>query len=1177
MSAQFDQIKSILGVSAILSLYGIAAIGVWLLGSQLGLSVTTEIVILVILIATLPFVLLFAYWRKRRAARIALAAAQPEGAAEGGQPQSRASASPAGSYPDLSGGAEEAVQWLKSTRLGSTSKADNAIYALPWYLVTGPPASGKTSFVLSSGLNFHALPSQQGGDLQVLRPTRNCDWRVTDSAVLLDTTGRYQTESPARDEWSALLETIKKHRGARPLDGMLIAVSAEQLTRLKDPEIEQQAKLLRARVDEAMQRTRGRFPTYLVFTHVDAVEGFRDFFAPFTREERSQVWGATIPLQQAPNAHALFDSEFDQLYDTLMRRRLVRLGPQVPPAQSIRIFNFPPHLGAARAKLGLFASVLFRPTPFSESPLLRGFYFTANLNNNQPRRSAAADREVAPPPSEQEAGGEARALGHGFFTDRFFKEVLLRDKDIAATYQAQQRRPHYLRNALFGLLAALLLFLVAGTIVSFVMNRRLIGEATERGAHVNAINTEDAGKDPTKKEAAASRVEIEAAEDLRETLADLDEYDRGSRPLSVRFGLYSGEEINPDLRAIYFESITQRFFNNTAKAVEDDLRTFVSSGGSATPATAAAGATNEDVLGRHFDLLKAYKMLGDPSKVEPAFLSEVLGDYWKRFAPPEMELVALRQLDFYAKQADRDDAPHKQPDEKLIVQAVGKLRAYPMANRFYKAVIAETNRKAAPINLDSILQGSGGGVLEGTYTVPGSFTAEGYRKYIIAALASAGEGMSQDDWVLGGAAASDAKMQSADVAKLEGMYFREYTDQWRKLLKGTGVKEYKTKDEAVEALKEMSATDSPLQRVIETTVRNTNLSAEPEGTGLIARVKGWFGGGKEEGPAAPTNDVEKEFLPLRQFAPPANTKETTPISQYRAALQVAQESLESAPGDTPGVSPNPLQKSEQGVAKTLDGFKTAAAVDAASLLKQPLGNLRALQYGTKYAQIEKSWREQILPKARGIETGFPFTASGESSVTDIARFLNPTNGTLSVFFKEQLSDSFEEAQGQWKPKEGGFKFSDDLVGYLNNARRLREALFAGGAAQPEVSYEITLPPTPDADVVIEVDGQRVESRGTSSAKFTWPARAGSSTGATIKVVPTSGQIADAQPLSFPGEWGLFKMFAAGAPTKTPDGQFALTWTVGTVPVRATLRPASANNPFQGNLFSALRAPQSLQK
>jgi type VI secretion system protein ImpL len=87
-------------------------------------------------------------------------------------------------------------------------------------MVTGPPSSGKTSLVLTSGLAFNALPSQRRSDQNLLRPTVSCEWRVTDDCVLLDTAGRYQLEGPDQSEWRALIDVLKKYRQQRPLDGM---------------------------------------------------------------------------------------------------------------------------------------------------------------------------------------------------------------------------------------------------------------------------------------------------------------------------------------------------------------------------------------------------------------------------------------------------------------------------------------------------------------------------------------------------------------------------------------------------------------------------------------------------------------------------------------------------------------------------------------------------------------------------------------------------------------------------------------------------------------------------------------------------------------------------------------------------------------------------------------------
>ena len=161
MSTHGDQLKYALGITTLVSFYGIASLVIWFLGPQFGLGYGEQIVLIALVLLTWPFAILINFFRRRRAAarEAAAAAAAPGGeatASSGG----KGAAAPARVYEELSAGAAEAVQWLRSSRLGD-KKAKTAVYALPWYLIAGPPLSGKSTLLVSSGLDFQALPSQR--------------------------------------------------------------------------------------------------------------------------------------------------------------------------------------------------------------------------------------------------------------------------------------------------------------------------------------------------------------------------------------------------------------------------------------------------------------------------------------------------------------------------------------------------------------------------------------------------------------------------------------------------------------------------------------------------------------------------------------------------------------------------------------------------------------------------------------------------------------------------------------------------------------------------------------------------------------------------------------------------------------------------------------------------------
>ncbi len=1143
---------------------GIVILCIWFL-SPASVSPFVKILLTTLVLLVVPIWVLIRYYLQTRAAsQPAATSATPVG--EGRKPKRTQLPPPAGTYQELTRGAEEAVQWLRGTKLGDAkdkARAADAVYALPWISVAGLSGSGKTSLLLSSGLDFHTLPSQRASELNIIRPTANNEWRMTDVAILLDTSGRYQTEGEHKDEWAALLETIKRYRKARPLDGFVIVVSAAAALRWSVTEIEEQAKVLRARLDEAMQRTETRFPVYLVFTHLDAIEGFAEFFNSFDAEERAQVWGSTIPLAQSGNAQALFDGEFDHLYARLLRRRMVQLGTATSPEEQLRIFKFPGRFRRTRSRLGQFASALFRPNPFSENPLLRGFYFTNS--------------------SGVGAIGARRLNGSEYFTRNLFEGVLLPDKEIVAATQAGKARPHLRRNILLATAAALAALFFVGMIVSFFNNKALIAEADARVQQLTQVRRTTTGD---ANDSLAAGEELTAIEGVRQTLDELDEYERNSPPLSLRFGLYSGDKLNSSdsadpslLRHLYFEAIDERYLKPVVARMEEDLRAFVSapansaSGQTASlqPASGAqAQATEDDNLGRHYDLLKAYLMLSKPERVEPTFLANELRGYWRQVAPPGREEDALKQLAYFASQAHAEDAPHPDINTALVAKAQDKLVAYPIVNRIYKRLTADVNSQVKyPVSLATIPGARDGNILVSSYAVPGSFTREGYEAMTDKLESSAEDEFRRDDWVMQGSATTPANF---DVKKdeLANMYYRDYIAQWQRFVQEIEVKEYGTKEEAVRALRLLASSNSPLASVMREVARQTDFSGATD-SGIFA----WFKRLVAQRVGGGATAVEREFRPLHQFI--ANQDDASPAAEYRTKLKNVSDKLNAevkplaevskslqAGNDTTGV-----RQSRQAIADLLDskGFNQTPASDAtARLLKRPLDNLNTLLVGTDFEQIEKTW-QPLYAKAQAFEAGFPFADEGsDTSVAALAQFLNPQDGELTRFFQERLTPYFE---ADWSIKqEASDKFAPEFVAYLKNARRLRDALFADGGKQPKVEYQIALAPIKDALVRVEIDGSSVSLPEKSSGSFIFP---GDKSGAKLTVTPLNGQD---QIKQFAGEWGALRMFREGGGGDGKAAQSELQYQLGT-PVRMLLQPKSGTI-FNREIF-ALRAPKSLQK
>lgn len=1212
-----------------MSFYGIVSIGVWLLGDTFGYEMRYRIVIIALVLLTLPIALVASIFamRRRKKAAAAAAAEESEKASEAEKKSKDSAAAAPGSKDsaarrisgseEVSKGAEEVIEFLKNSNLGENGKG--AVYSLPWYIVAGAPKSGKSSLVLGSGLNFQTLPSQRQSEQKFIRPTREIDWRVTSDAVFVDTAGHFQTDSADSEDWAAVLETIKKHRSTRPLDGFILAVSTERILHADDKEIEEMAKTTRARLDEATKSFKTKFPVYLVFTHADAIEGFRDSFSTSKKEGENLIWGTTIPLEKSDNAQALFDGEYEILQESVMKRRLIRLSAPFSPMRQLRIFNFPLHFAAARRKLGSFVSTLFRPNPFSESPFLRGFYFTA-VPVNRSSRNAARPGANAP-----------KTVGDAYFTKKFFRDVLLRDKDLVKTFQQQKQKPPVLGWLLTFAGAFLTLVLLALVAVSLFNNKRLLEDAQAKGDTVLTIVKSDAGKDPLSKSPDEARREIDAVEDLRKVLVKLDEYEREGAPFYMRFGMYSGDRIFRErLLNIYYNAIEQRFKQPTLKRVEKELAQFSGTNQTASAAVDPGSLSDEEeeALGEKYDLLKTYLMWSGEEeyrrRAEPTAFSDELEEFWfaESNLPADFKETAKFQLDFYFKQIDRENSyagdtsgfPRIDLNSGLVSAARNKLKAYPNYLRYLKRVTTEVSKEVDPVTVETALAGRSQGVLEGTHTVPGAYTLEGFRDHMKEALEKADEELSKDDWVMGEKAAGGAT-QATELNKLQEKYFNEYTDQWREFVRSVSVIKYDSRENMTKALDAFSAEESPMKILLEEVARHTNLSAGTESEGWIAWIKS-FWSSKSGSETGGNTAVEKAFRPLFAFVGQnkegGGEGEASPIAQYGTKLKSLAEYLTGASADKiqkltkelaeeKGAFAAGLNKVDQHLNTTTEGFKaTAAGQEIAALLKEPVTQVRVFFGAGVKEQIEKIWTNQILTKAREIEKGYPFDESGEADLNKVADFLNPVSGTLSKFYEDNLERYFEKKDEKLVVKEGsGINFNPAFVEYLNNAFALREALF-DGKATPNFAYEYKLLPVEGAIIEITIDGNKITSAGTSSSNLKFPAAAGSETGVSLVVSSAGGVLPDSsantsdnsvnsspQPenfqqdaanaqLKFPGNWGLFKFFDAGSPSRQTGGEYLLTHQVGGKTVKSTIKPLGGDL-FDKSIFEKVSAPEKIQQ
>ena len=118
---------------------------------------------------------------------------------------------------------------------------------------------------------------------------------MTNEAILLDTAGRWSTDDDDREEWLAFLDLLKKTRPKKPINGILLAVSATDLQG-NEEQIGELATHA-ARAHRRGDRAPGAGRAGLSDRHqVRPDLGLRRDLRRAKDRERGQIRGFTLPL-----------------------------------------------------------------------------------------------------------------------------------------------------------------------------------------------------------------------------------------------------------------------------------------------------------------------------------------------------------------------------------------------------------------------------------------------------------------------------------------------------------------------------------------------------------------------------------------------------------------------------------------------------------------------------------------------------------------------------------------------------------------------------------------------------------------------------------------------------------------------------------------------------------------
>jgi len=1154
----------------------IAVVFAWAVVLLLRLPEWIAIVTTAIVVGALLLVYLVRRLRARRAARELenAIAAQGDAYAKLVRPEQEAE------IRALQGEFVKAVGALKASRLGKGGV--NALYALPWYVIIGPPGAGKSTALRNSGLQFPYL-SQKGGAVRGIGGTRNCDWWLTNEAILLDTAGRYTSEDNDRDEWLSFLDLLRGSRSRKPIDGIAVAVSVAELAGARDEEVSSLAQRIRERVDEVMQRLQMVVPVYVLFTKCDLIEGFVETFADLKKQERGQILGFTLPTGGDATPGEVFTEHFQELYESIGQRALKRLGEERRIEARELIYEFPEQFLLLHDNLQSFVDTLFERNVYKETPVLRGVYFTSGTQEGRPIDRVMAQMAqafgVAPRLPSREPVVEQKS----YFLRDVFAQVMFPDQGIAARSRDELKRQERRAWAIGATVFACSLLVSSLPAWSFVQNRRLIASTEAVVAEVSA-HREAAG--------AGAPIPLAKLEPLSRRVDELRSYELGRPPPELRFGMYSGGALYPKVKDLYAEVLRTDLLGPLERRDVEAMREFVQRGGR------AGGAEHA----RFYELLKTYLCLTGPRASDEPPLEGDLGKWladrivkaWtaQLGAPPSDDELAqmARHARLFVELLASEPKLAFPRDEKLTHELRLALAGASVENVVLEPLIADVSADGYDLALKDIL-GSVTGPLETRAIVRGAFTRRAWEERVRGRLG----GSIGEPWVLGPEGGRLGK--PSDQAKaIRARYFAMYIQEWQDFLRSLRVKETSSPIDALSVLQDLTrGVPPPYGRLMREVANNVHLEEEAAGKlkGLAEntvrnaagdagkRVKSALGLGqaKDLGPA----DVEAAFADFVAFGVPPTpqpAKEGAPPPKpQQVALDVYQEQLEFIRDALAGYIENP-ESTPQLVARL-----QAARTRVRSLVEtQPIG-WRPLFQALLWPPIEGAsisteksvasgkgiqWcNEVVVPYDRNLKSKYPFNPNGvDAPLADVADFYKP-DGVLWKFYQASLASEVQQVGDRFElsTKLGGNAgFSGELLGFLARSHEISTVLFPPGAKDPLVEFEVRIRPAPGvASIVFDLDGQSVKTQNEPERWFRlrWPGE-GKAHGAAIRV---RGAQNLSETIQQDGEWGWFRLLEQGAVSASLSSRvFSVTWTLSSrknVQITFDIRPLRSESPFFG--------------
>ena len=1118
---------------------------------------------------------------------------------------------------------EKLARALELLRRASGSRG--YLYEQPWYVIIGPPGAGKTTALLNAGLRFPLAEELGQGAVHGVGGTRLCDWWFTESAVLIDTAGRYTTqdsdEAVDRAGWEGFLDLLGRTRPREPLNGAIVALSIADVAAAPREQRIAHARALRRRIREIETRLKLRVPVYAILTKADLLAGFTEFFDDLDAETRGQVWGTTFALARsdamricsrlwgstfargrsglAPKSATLapvseplaaFAGEFKQLIERLNSRLLTRLQAERSPERRALLAGFPAQFASLEQPTQEFLDEAFGGSRLNPAPFLRGVYFSSGTQEGTPidrltgllARSFGIDQRRAP--------ALRPVQGRSYFLKRLLSEVVFGEAMLVSRDPRAVRRRVLLRGA--GYAAIALLVLIAG---GLMLRARADNQA--------AIDRTAQALDAYDRAAAAQSLDPVTDGDLPHVAPLLGQARSlvqqaaiGTRESVWGFGLSQRRKLAAGTASVYRNALHNIFLPRLIWRLEAQMR---------------GNLDRPDFL---FEATQVYLMLGGAGPLDPTLVRTWMKLDWQQIYPGPARQQLREDLAHHLDSLLAEPLPAIQLDGALVAAARATFSRVPLAQRVYLRIRATAAgatsqpgqatqsvpdwtpaQALGPAGARLFVRASGKSLSDG---IAGFYTVRGFYQMLLPALGTVTREVADQSWVLGKTEtiAPDSPQMNTLENEVIAAYEADYAHQWDALLGDLNVIGFRSLAQATQDLFILGSPASPLRSLLSGVVEQLTLTVPPPSAAPPTATSA------ASGKAAPSTkrDLNTEaqvqsLLVPQSGAAPANVPGQA-VEEHFKSLRAIMAGGASAPIETVINLLNQVQQQLGQMAAATPGAPPAQTTGSdpaqllqaeASVLPEPVGrwlaaiasDAVALRAGGVRQEIAAAFSADSGPARlcqRAVAGRYPFNdaATQDTPLEDFGRLFAP-GGLLDGFFNTWLRPYVNTTHRPWEVRQvDGVTppIARASLGQFERAAEIRDAFFPSGGTMPQVLLVITPQFLDDGAKQVTL------SLGTTTVNYahgppngtqiTWPGPSGTNEASLVFSPPAAGGALQAS-----GPWSMLRLFERGSLRRSgSSSQYVLSFDQGDRRANFTLEAGSVTNPFSPGLLRGFSCP-----